>query len=193
MVPRPPFGAFLTPEQVALTGPTCDPNNPDTDGDGMYDGIELLFTQWNQSDEVWTLNPLVPVMAITMLIKMLSPICKNSISPCKILPMVVCRLLTHRECGKRRWHERECIFATYQLDAVRKGQSSNDCNQQYLDWRSNPNIPPPPPLLSTIIGITDPTNNDTDSDQMIDGYEYWFTEWDLDGNQWENESPLCLM
>ena len=35
------FGSFLTPEQVALTGLTCDPNNPDTDGDGMYDGIEL--------------------------------------------------------------------------------------------------------------------------------------------------------
>ena len=57
-------------------------------------------------------------------------------------------------------------------------------SQQYLDWRSNPAIPPPP-LLSTIIGITDPTNNDSDSDQMIDGYEYWFTDWDQDGKQWE--------
>ena len=55
--------------------------------------------------------------------------------------------------------------------------------QQYLEWRDNPTLPTPP-LLSTIIGITDPTNNDTDNDQMIDGYEYWFTEWDLDGNQW---------
>ena len=29
------------------------------------------------------------------------------------------------------------------------------------------------------MGITDPTIADTDDDGMIDGYEYWFTSWDL--------------
>ena len=38
---------------------TADPNNVDTDGDGMLDGVELLFTAWNVSAATWTLNPLV--------------------------------------------------------------------------------------------------------------------------------------
>ena len=38
--------------------------------------------------------------------------------------------------------------------------------------------------LSTLLGITDPNDEDTDRDGMLDGYEYWFTEWDLDENRW---------
>ena len=42
------------------SGLTCDPNNPDTDGDGIIDGIELMFTQWDDDKlKTWTLNPLV--------------------------------------------------------------------------------------------------------------------------------------
>ena len=54
------FGHFLTEEQSGLTGTSSDPNNPDTDGDGLLDGIEVIFTTWNSTDSVWTLNPLVP-------------------------------------------------------------------------------------------------------------------------------------
>ena len=39
---------------------TADPNNPDTDGDGLLDGVEMIFTKWNYEEETWTLNPLVP-------------------------------------------------------------------------------------------------------------------------------------
>ena len=49
----------MTAEQYNLTGPTGDPNNVDTDGDGIIDGMELLFTAWNLSAQTWTLNPVV--------------------------------------------------------------------------------------------------------------------------------------
>jgi hypothetical protein len=39
-------------------------------------------------------------------------------------------------------------------------------------------------LLASIIGITDPKEADTDRDGMSDGYEYWFTDWDLESNRW---------
>ena len=34
------FGRFVTAEQYAWSGPTADPNDPDSDGDGMLDGVE---------------------------------------------------------------------------------------------------------------------------------------------------------
>ena len=49
----------LSENQTNLTGLTADSNNVDTDGDGMLDGVELLFTAWNVSAGTWTLNPLV--------------------------------------------------------------------------------------------------------------------------------------
>ena len=41
------FGTYMSSDQYNLTGPTGDPNNVDTDGDGIIDGLELLFTAWN--------------------------------------------------------------------------------------------------------------------------------------------------
>ena len=37
------FGDFLTEGQYNITGPTSDPNNIDTDGDGILDGMEVLY------------------------------------------------------------------------------------------------------------------------------------------------------
>ena len=54
------FGSFVNATQRNLTGITGDPNNVDTDGDGIIDGVELLFTTWNSSAQTWTLNPLTP-------------------------------------------------------------------------------------------------------------------------------------
>ena len=54
------FGSFVNSTQRNLTGITGDPNNVDTDGDGIIDGVELLFTTWNSSAQTWTLNPLMP-------------------------------------------------------------------------------------------------------------------------------------
>ena len=53
------FGHFMSDDQRNSSGLTADPNDPDTDGDGLLDGIELIFTKWNSTDSVWTLNPLV--------------------------------------------------------------------------------------------------------------------------------------
>ena len=36
-----------------------DPTNPDTDGDGMYDGFEYWFTDWNLDQNRWSMNPLI--------------------------------------------------------------------------------------------------------------------------------------
>ena len=55
--------------QYNLTGPTTDPNNVDTDGDGILDGMEVLFTSWNLSAQTWTLN-LVRMTVISMRMKM---------------------------------------------------------------------------------------------------------------------------
>ena len=43
------FGSFASEAVLNASGPTADPNNPDTDGDGIIDGMEVLFTAWNDS------------------------------------------------------------------------------------------------------------------------------------------------
>ena len=53
--------------------------------------------------------------------------------------------------------------------------------EQYLEWKSGL---PAKPMLQAIFGITDPKDPDTDRDGMSDGYEYWFSEWDLEENKW---------
>ena len=58
----------------------------------------------------------------------------------------------------------------------------NDFN----DWQAGV---PPNAILSTLLGMSDPTNPDTDDDGMFDGFEYWFTEWDLEENRW-SMNPL---
>ena len=177
------FGAFITPEQFALTGATCDPNNPDTDGDGMYDGIEVLFTQWNSSDAQWTLNPLVAGDghydqdrdALTDLqelnLSTSNPV-NGGLSPPDAPKM-------HEEASML--NPGAASARVYSMLFAKEGRALIAL-AQYAEWQSTGIAPP---LLQTIIGITDPTNNDTDDDGMIDGYEYWFTEWDLDGNYWQ--------
>ena len=54
--------------------------------------------------------------------------------------------------------------------------------EQYQDWLSGM---PAKPLLSALLGISDPNDVDTDRDGMSDGYEYWFTQWNLEENIWE--------
>ena len=48
-------------------------------------------------------------------------------------------------------------------------------------WQSGE---PPNVFISLLLGMTDPTNPDTDDDGMYDGFEYWFTSWDLNENRW---------
>ena len=47
----------------------------------------------------------------------------------------------------------------------------------------------PNAFISMMMGMTDPTDSDTDDDGMSDGFEYWFTGWDLDENRWSMNPP----
>jgi len=153
------------------TGRTCDPNNPDTDGDGMYDGIEVLFTQWNQSDGLWTLNPLVAGDghydadndALTDLQELnltnMNPI-NGGLSPPDAPKMWEEALAQNQQSALNRIST--MLFS--------KGNRAMVAGMQFSEWILNTSLPAPP-LLSAIIGITDPTDNDTDNDEMIDGYE----------------------
>jgi hypothetical protein len=185
------FGAFVSDAQINMTGLTCDPNNPDTDGDGMLDGIEMLFTRWNQSDMVWTLNPMVAgdggydgdQDALTdrqeLNLTHSNPI-NGGLSP---------------PDAPKMWEE---AVTQDRIDAnqrVYRMLNRTGINRAYLalyqfsDWAQQSNstnpFPPAPPLISDLLGISDPTFADTDADEMIDGYEYWFTQWDLEGNHWQ--------
>lgn len=176
------FGTFLSEEQISLTGYTADPNNPDTDGDGLLDGIELMFTRWNASDEVWTLNPLVvgdgnydsDRDGITDLVE-LNLTNKNpqngGLSP---------------PDAPRLWEEAEsldpdeAVKRVYRILLTKEGRAEIAFGQ-FDAWQLGE---PAKPLLQALLGITDPNAEDTDRDGMSDGYEYWFTEWDLEANIW---------
>ncbi|DAC67942.1 MAG TPA: hypothetical protein D7I15_00100, partial [Candidatus Poseidoniales archaeon] len=176
------FGTFLSEEQISLTGYTADPNNPDTDGDGLLDGIELMFTRWNASDEVWTLNPLVAGDGnydsdrdgITDLVE-LNLTNKNpqngGLSP---------------PDAPRLWEEAESLDPDEAVNRVyrilfNKEGRAEIALEQFDAWQLGE---PAKPLLQALLGITDPNAEDTDRDGMSDGYEYWFTEWDLEANIW---------
>ena len=186
-----PFGAFIDSALISTNGRTCDPNNPDTDGDGLYDGIEMLFTLWNQTDQVWTLNPLVAGDghydedhdALTDL-QELNLTYQNPINGGLSPPD-----------APKFWEMAMLDDQNAALNRVYKMLNRTGFNRAYIataqfdDWRfqineTNPN-PPAKPLLSSLLGITDPTWADTDDDEMIDGYEYWFTEWDLEAGLWK--------
>ena len=47
--------------------------------------------------------------------------------------------------------------------------------------------------VTSNIRITDPKDPDTDRDGMVDGYEYWFSEWDLEENKWTMNPLPTLM
>ena len=54
------FGSFAS-AVLNASGPTADPNNPDTDGDGIIDGMEVLLRRGTIRANV-DLNPMVPMI-----------------------------------------------------------------------------------------------------------------------------------
>ena len=68
--------------------------------------------------------------------------------------------------------------------------SKNTRGKRLLDdfnaWQSGE---PANAFISVLQGMTDPTASDTDGDGMYDGFEYWFSSWDLDENRW-SMNPL---
>jgi hypothetical protein len=177
------FGTFLSEEQKNLTGLTADPNNPDTDGDGLLDGIELIFTKWNSTNNVWTLNPLVAgdgqydsdrdgiTDQIELNLTINNP-ANGGLSP---------------PDAPRMWEEAElldpdeAVNRVYRILFNKEGRALIAL-EQFQDWQEGK---PAKPLLQALLGVSDPTSDDTDRDGMSDGYEYWFTEWNLESNQWE--------
>ena len=176
------FGTFLSQEEIQQRGYTANPNEPDTDGDGLLDGIELMFTRWNMTDETWTLNPLIAGDGnydsdrdgITDLVE-LNLTNKNpqngGLSP---------------PDAPRMWEEAEALDPNEAINRVyrilfNKEGRADIALQQFNDWQDGE---PAKPLLLALLGITDPNSDDTDRDGMSDGYEYWFTEWNLEDNIW---------
>ena len=186
-VGTPSFGSYISAEQYTMSGATCDPNNADSDGDGLLDGIELLFTQWNSTFANWSLNPLVANDGG-------GDGDQDSLTDRQELNLTYENPLNGGLAppdAPKMWEE---AFALEPQNFTSRVQSVLDNKlgraflalEQHSEWVSTG---VKRPLLATLIGITDPTNNDTDDDGMIDGYEYWFTEWDLDGNRW-SMNPL---
>jgi hypothetical protein len=176
------FGSFVTDEQRNNTGLTADPNNPDSDGDGLLDGVELIFTMWNSTDGVWTLNPLVPndgsydsdgdgIRDLTELnLTANGPVNGGLSPPDAPLFWEEADQLNHLDSVNR----------IYRILFSKEGRAEL-AMEQFVEWQDGF---PAKPLLASIMGITDPKEADTDRDGMSDGYEYWFTDWDLERNRW---------
>ena len=176
------FGNFISKEQSNFTGYTTDPNNPDTDGDGILDGIELIFTSWNETNQVWSLNPLIPGDGIF-------DSDRDGISDIIELNLSENRPINgglSPTDAPLFWEEADLIDNSETIDRIyrilylKEGRAQIAMNQ-YNHWI---NGNPPGTLIEAIIGITDPQQKDTDRDGMTDGYEYWFSEWNLESNKW---------
>jgi len=176
------FGSFLTSEMINQTGMTCDPLNKDSDGDGFLDGIELLFTTWNDTTNQWTLNPLVPGdgdfdsdsdgIADKREFSIAHSLPDNGILHLQDLPLMV------EDGDDNQPTEKAQRVFNMILNQDLRGKRYLE---QFNEWQTGS---PPSEFISMMMSITDPTNADTDGDDMMDGYEYWFTEWDLDENRW---------
>jgi hypothetical protein len=176
------FGDFLTQDQINATGWTTDPNNVDTDGDGMLDGLELLFTTWNVSANMWTLNPLVAgdgdfdgdedglIDRQEFALAVEQP--DNGIDHPSDAPLL------HVDGDYQQPTEKaQRVFNILISKETRGKRLLNDFNA----WQQGE---PPNAFIEVILGMTDPTIADTDGDGMYDGFEYWFTSWDLEENRW---------
>ena len=181
------FGSFITSEQINASGWTCDPNNVDTDGDGMIDGIEQLFTSWNLTAGRWTLNPLVAGDGLfdgdgdgltdsqEFAVAVEKP--DNGVEHPSDAPLL------HLDGDVQQPTEKaQRVFNILITKESRGKRLLADFN----DWQAGV---PPNSILSTLLGMSDPTNPDTDDDGMYDGFEYWFTVWDLEENRW-SMNPL---
>ena len=153
----------------------------------MIDGIEHLFTAWNLSAETWTLNPLVAgdgnfdgdedglIDAQEFALATTNP--DNGIDQPSDAPLL------HIDGDAQQASEKaQRVFNILITKETRGKRLLTDFN----GWQQGE---PPNAIISILLGMTDPTNPDTDDDGMYDGFEYWFTEWDLDQNRW-SMNPL---
>ena len=185
------FGHFIQPELSNVSGFTCDPNNPDTDGDGMLDGFELLFTQWNGTDSVWTLNPLVPAGQGSLDGTYDSD--DDGLTDIQEYSIAVARPINGAASPRDAVlfsieavaHDPSSIALNVQSIILNQGTRASLVFAQVSEWLGDQQNVTPSIFLQSLMAITDPTSDDTDGDNMSDGFEYWFTEWNLNQNRWE--------
>ena len=176
------FGTYITEEQYNQTGPTGDPNNVDTDGDGIIDGMELLFTSWNLSAQTWTLNPVVAgdgnFDSDDDGLADLQEFALATSNPENGIDAPVDAPLLHEDGDVQEPTKKAQRVFQILISKDSRGKRLLD---DFNAWQSGE---PPNVFISLLLGMTDPTNPDTDDDGMYDGFEYWFTSWDLNENRW---------
>ena len=181
------FGSFINQDLINVSGFTTDPTNPDTDGDGFIDGLELMFTAWNDTAQTWTLNPLVPgdgsFDADDDALTDAQEFSLVTTNPLNGENHPVDAPLMHIDGDLNDPTQKAQRVYSIILD---KGQRGKRHIAQFEDWQSTGIANT---FISTLMGITDPTMSDTDNDGMIDGFEYWYTSWDLENNRW-SMNPL---
>ena len=172
---RPSFGYFIDESVRLQSGLTCDPNNPDTDGDGIIDGIELMFTQWDDNLQTWTLNPLV------------SGDGQYDGDGDGLLDIQELSAGDQLPANGNTYVDGTPVFLgsgdLYEtLNIVRVAsiiENKSDRGYRWIpdftDWTDNG---VKSDLMSFLEKITDPTLVDTDGDGMSDGFEYWFADYD---------------
>ena len=180
------FGSKGNATILATTGQTCDPNNEDTDGDGVLDGVELVFTQWDTVAEIWTLNPLVPGdgsfdadndgLTDSQEFSLTNSYPENGDFHPGGTP------LFHDVISSPDIMDKARVFDI--IDS--KGYRAYRWNSDYASWINDNEESI---LMTFLKGITDPTVDDSDDDGMSDGFEYWFTTWKNAENRW-SMNPL---
>ena len=181
------FGSFIDPDIASSRGMTTDPNDADTDGDGLLDGLEMLLTEWSEDASVWTLNPLVAQdgtfdsdndgLTDLQELNLASGKPDNGIDHPPDAPLFFIDA------------EDQMMGAEFSRVGNILNNTENRATLVKEDWQDWLAGDPPSLIINTLRMITDPTHNDTDRDEMLDGYEYWFTQWDLEENRW-SMNPL---
>jgi hypothetical protein len=181
------FGSFVGQDLINISGYTTDPTNPDTDSDGFLDGLELMFTAWNDTAQTWTLNPLVPgdgtFDADDDALTDAQEFSLASINPVNGENHPLDAPLMHIDGDLNDPTQKSQRVFNIISD---KGQRGKRHLAEFTEWQSTGIANT---FISTLMSITDPTISDTDDDGMIDGFEYWFTSWDLENNRW-SMNPL---
>ena len=181
------FGSYVSAEQIASKGWTADPTDPDSDGDGYVDGIEALFTNWNNSAETWTLNPLVAgdgnFDSDNDGITDAQELNISSSHPDNGLVHPIDAWMFHQDALIQDPLGIATRITTMLLSKSNRATLALAQFQHFASTNQST------PLTNMLLTITDPSNNDTDGDNMSDGFEFWFAKWDLSLNRW-SMNPL---
>ena len=180
------FGSQGDADVLSNNGNTCNPNNEDTDGDGILDGVELVFTQWDTNAEIWTLNPLVPGDGSF-------DGDNDGLTDSQEFNLTISTPVNGEvhTGGAPLFHE--VLESPDILDKARvlsiiesKGYRALRWTTDLQNWIDNDEEST---LMTFLKGITDPTVQDSDEDGMSDGYEYWFTQYKNIDGRW-SMNPL---